>query len=74
MWWIWIIVAAIVAQVALLAFFGVRLWRKGLGLMEALGTLGDQAATGVDLLARLGETPRLPVVQQGSDKGGSATR
>ncbi|MFV0450948.1 MAG: hypothetical protein ACK5LS_01690 [Propioniciclava sp.] len=58
MWWVWIVVGAGVLQLVLLACFGVRLWRKAVGLAEALVEVADQVGAGLDLAAGAEATPR----------------
>lgn len=57
MLWVWIIVAAAVGGLVMLALFAVWLWRKALVLGGALSDLGGQLDSALDLLDELDFEP-----------------
>lgn len=55
MWWIWIIVAGVVAQAVILVVMGRRLWHKGATLSNDLLAVGAHADVGLSLMERVGD-------------------
>ncbi|MFT3875140.1 MAG: hypothetical protein QM708_01730 [Propioniciclava sp.] len=60
MLWVWIIVAAAVGGLVMLAFFAVWLWRKLRALGTALADLGRQLEGALALLDMVELEPRRP--------------
>lgn len=58
MLWVWVIVAAVVGGLVMLAWFAVQYWRKGRVLLRELEVLLGHATTASDLLGRIGAPPR----------------
>ena len=57
MLWVWIVVAAAVGGLVMLALFAVWLWRKALVLGGALSDLGGQLASALELIDALDFEP-----------------
>ena len=59
-WWAWLVIWAVLvlALVAMLVLLAVRLFRKAVRVLDALGDLGEKVALIQDRVEDLADTPR----------------